>query len=284
MIIKLTDEQLRELCIKRNKIEGARVVDVMTNEELASYRINCVDAIAREEKRIEKFTKNNSQWQLETAKESLEILKGYVAFIDEKLAPVDEDEIRVLKGGLEVIDEFLAEWKVKAFGYYMNLYNRLEEIKATDYEINEENLKVVTNSFGQRRYTDDQVERLLNKELNPVEISNLKSNINYSMIKRFTRARNKNEMSIVDRMRWGAEEFLNNLLDRDVEAKKQAFVSRINSKAGEILEAFLSIGDTGEINGFIVGSENNVNIKTVSAGGYNIQCFHYRMLVKVIKK
>lgn len=283
MIVKLTDEQLTALCKKRNKIEGARVVDVMTNEELASYRINCTEAIERQNKRIEKFSKGKTPLQLESAIEQKEVLESYVAFIDEKLNPAEEDEIRVLKGGLEVIDQFLAEWKTKAFGYYMRLYNNWEEVKATEYEITAENLAFVTNTFGQRKYTDVQIEKILSKELKLVEISNLKSNINYSMVKMFTRSRNKSEMSIIDRMRWNPEEFLENLLTADVESKKQAFVRRINGKAGEILEAFLEIGDNGEINGFIKGEEADVNVKTVSAGGYNIQCFHFRMLVKVVK-
>jgi len=45
----------------------------------------------------------------------------------------------------------------------------------------------------------------------------------------------------------------------------------------------LSIDNQGELNGVIKGSITNVYVFTISAGGYNIQCLHYRVLIKPIK-
>lgn len=73
-------------------------------------------------------------------------------------------------------------------------------------------------------------------------------------------------------------------LDREVERKRANFILRITEKAGDILDASnLSIGLTCEIDGTVKGSKANVRVETISAGGYNIQCFHYRVLVHEIK-
>ena len=39
----------------------------------------------------------------------------------------------------------------------------------------------------------------------------------------------------------------------------------------------------GDINGIIVGTEGKAKIQTIGAGGYNIQCFHFRTLIHEIK-
>lgn len=53
---------------------------------------------------------------------------------------------------------------------------------------------------------------------------------------------------------------------------------------GEIKDATaLTIAETGELNGYIVGEAGTAKINTFSAGGWNIQCFHYRTQIKKIK-
>ena len=82
---------------------------------------------------------------------------------------------------------------------------------------------------------------------------------------------------------WDVER-LERLLDRDVVAKRNMFISRVQAKAGEILDAsFLTVGMNGEINGLVIGDKAKVNVETIGAGGYNIQCFHFRVLVKEYK-
>jgi hypothetical protein len=47
-------------------------------------------------------------------------------------------------------------------------------------------------------------------------------------------------------------------------------------------ELELRIDSIGEINGIIQGTISNAKVRTITAGGYNIQCFHYRVLVNKI--
>lgn len=77
------------------------------------------------------------------------------------------------------------------------------------------------------------------------------------------------------------ETYAKRYMESEKRAKESIFYKRIEELAGEIKEAHLHIGDNGEINGFVQGTKNAVRVTTISAGGYNIQRFHYRVLVTV---
>jgi hypothetical protein len=78
----------------------------------------------------------------------------------------------------------------------------------------------------------------------------------------------------------GYEEKLKKMLDSEVTSKRKTLTTRVQEKAGDIKDARnLTIGVNGELNGYIIGSKGNVRVQTIYAGGYNIQCLHYRVLV-----
>ena len=80
------------------------------------------------------------------------------------------------------------------------------------------------------------------------------------------------------------EQLLDKYLDKEVESKYKALVARITEKAGEIEDASgLYIANNGEINGLVKGTKNTVRVETITAGGYNIQILHYRVLVHIVK-
>ena len=80
-------------------------------------------------------------------------------------------------------------------------------------------------------------------------------------------------------------EKLNKILDDEVTNKYKDLVRRITKVVGEIQDVSnLSIGSKqGEINGTVKGTKGIATVDTISAGGYNIQCFHYRVLVHKVK-
>ena len=81
------------------------------------------------------------------------------------------------------------------------------------------------------------------------------------------------------------EELLTKTIAKEKEDKYFDLVKRVTSLVGEIIDASnLSIGNQrGELNGIIIGEKGNVRVETISAGGYNIQRFHYRVLLKEVK-
>ena len=83
-----------------------------------------------------------------------------------------------------------------------------------------------------------------------------------------------------------AQIFLGNLRIEDlvkkaVEDKIAKLYYTICDKAGKILDCSnLYIGVNGDINGTIKGEIKEVKVTSIIAGGWNIQCKHFRVLVK----
>lgn len=74
------------------------------------------------------------------------------------------------------------------------------------------------------------------------------------------------------------------ILDADLKAKRKMLVERIGEITGKITDArYLTVDERGEINGVVIGEKGNAEVQTISAGGWNIQCFHFRVLVRKMK-
>ena len=71
-------------------------------------------------------------------------------------------------------------------------------------------------------------------------------------------------------------------LTREWERKYDLIIQRVHEKVGEIKNADFKIGINGELNGYITGEHGSCNVTTISAGGWNIQCAHFRVLVHAV--
>ena len=70
-------------------------------------------------------------------------------------------------------------------------------------------------------------------------------------------------------------------LQNEADAKYDDIIERTCEIVGKITDAAgLKIGGKGDLNGFIIGTEGKASVKTIGAGGYNIQCFHFRTLIR----
>jgi len=73
-------------------------------------------------------------------------------------------------------------------------------------------------------------------------------------------------------------------LDHEADRKYDFIIERTNEIVGTITDAGnLRIGEKGDLNGYIIGTKGTAKIQTIGAGGYNIQCFHFRTLIKKMK-
>ncbi len=69
-------------------------------------------------------------------------------------------------------------------------------------------------------------------------------------------------------------------LDREADQKYDFIIERTCAIVGEITDASgLTVGSKGDLNGYIIGTDGKVKVQTIGAGGYNIQCFHFRTLI-----
>lgn len=86
----------------------------------------------------------------------------------------------------------------------------------------------------------------------------------------------------------GSEEIdmekLNKELDQEGNRKYDFIIERTNEIVGQITDADnLEIGEKDDLNGYIVGTKGTAKVQTIGAGGYNIQCFHFRTLINKMK-
>jgi len=66
--------------------------------------------------------------------------------------------------------------------------------------------------------------------------------------------------------------------------KENNFFARVEKVVGKITDATdLKVADNLELNGLVIGEQGKAEVSTITAGGYNIQCFHFRVLVKKTK-
>jgi len=87
-----------------------------------------------------------------------------------------------------------------------------------------------------------------------------------------------------DRTYQNYQEYMRRILEREAETKKAKLKAKIANDVGNITDVSLMIGINGDLNGYVAGDKGSVVVETIGAGGYNIQRYHYRVLIKKIKR
>lgn len=73
-------------------------------------------------------------------------------------------------------------------------------------------------------------------------------------------------------------------LDEEANRKYDFIIERTQAITGKITDATaLRIGAKHDLNGYIIGEKGTAKVQTIGAGGYNIQCYHFRTLINEVK-
>lgn len=73
-------------------------------------------------------------------------------------------------------------------------------------------------------------------------------------------------------------------LELEKNRKYDDLIARTNKIVGQITDANrLKINEKENLDGFITGTKGTAKVETIGAGGYNIQCFHFRTLIHEVK-
>lgn len=239
------------------------------------------------------------EWKLEDIRkteekinETSESLKKYKEQLKNQLARDKETENLIP----EVLNIFLENWKQKCIEFYTLKANKYIELKFKEYEVTREELEQLTEEHYswrtgktevKKRYTDEQIDEILKKGKEYLYYENVKSYINYRYFTNFKKSLFASDLYIIEKIidyDTMDSKALNKILDEDVKDKKETFIKRIKEVIGEIKDLTgLEIGSNGEINGIAIGTKAKAKVETISAGGYNIQCWHYRVLVNTVK-
>ena len=187
-------------------------------------------------------------------------IKGIVKNYENKLIEIENFENQ---DKIQVMVEFLNNWGKKAYDFYFNNAIMYCDLKVKETEEENKWLKShpylpgyelsYRNAFRKKYYED---------------ITSLAMNIVNNAYRK-----------VID------TEKLTKIIEDEKTLKYKDFVARITKEVGEITDvSALSIGGKqGEINGIVIGKNGKARVETIMAGGYNIQCLHYRVLVKKFK-
>lgn len=175
---------------------------------------------------------------------------------------------------IEVIWNFLTEWENKAFNWYLVNAEHYFELKK-NYKKEWENQKSkYIERYGQRY--EYRAERVFEEDYY-YGIDNLTQNITS-----FTRNYENGTYVYTDYS--VDKEKLSKILKQEKERKYKDLINRVTKVTGIITDASrLEISPKGNLDGIVVGEKGKAKVETIEAGGYNIQCFHYRCLVHQVK-
>tara|TARA_R100001369_G_scaffold81083_1_gene111817 strand:+ start:197 stop:658 length:462 start_codon:yes stop_codon:yes gene_type:complete len=141
------------------------------------------------------------------------------------------------------IDNFLAQWKEKQKEHAVGIFNYVQ------------NYKHELGNYG---------------SINDCEVRKMTDSLSYSIgfaIKNPTRA------NVV---------YVESTLNKQVAKRKQNLINTIINKGGEIISVLHMRFDI-DLDGAFECEKGTVTLNTIGAGGYNIQCYHYRTLIKLKK-
>lgn len=193
----------------------------------------------------------------------------------------------------QVIKDFLEKWKDDAFDWYLHRYDGFLELRARlrneehaarleayntlpEYVDTRERYKsflgdkdpdysTLLNLYPSKPVNEFLKERKLDYKAVQERLNNYGDGIIFKMLD----YRDKDE-----RCAW-----LNKTLEEEKKAKLIFLINSITYITGPITDAKHLYVSAGDLNGVIVGEKGVAKIQTFSAGGYNIQCFHYRTRV-----
>lgn len=281
----------------------------MTQEDLKLKVINAEAKVAKRtavlkkhreqlakliQKGADKFDISIKQSDIESAVDKLEeakqILTNWQAKLDECVAADDYLEANAP----EILKDFLENWKQHAIVYYREKRIRFieyrKELKARERAARLEALQTLPSLeryreiYKGRELTDSDLANLWPRK--DVDAFLSERGLEYHQIQRklneFGDQITFRLLEIRDDQE--REAWLEKAMEEEKRAKLIDLIGRIMGTVGTITDAAaLHIGPEGDINGYIVGTEGKAKIQTIGAGGYNIQCFHFRTLIHEMK-
>lgn len=220
--------------------------------------------------RIEKAQASNwennpyyyDEHDLRCTKKELDAARNALAEYEaQKVAETEKANSR----NVPAILSFLEGWKTRVTEWYVAKFPEYLEARAARYAENAEYCKWINANWKADR-AEKEARRAAEKK-----------------------AQKAYEQKWSDFFRYNDHDTLNReLLKKDLEQeaarKYDDIIERTNAICGTITDAnALRVGLKGDLDGYVTGERGTAKIQTIGAGGYNIQCFHFRTLIHEVK-
>lgn len=233
------------------------------------------------------YHEDDIKWTQRDIDEATQSLEKYRA---ELQITMEKDASRNVK----VILEFLEGWKTRVRAYYMEA---MVEEKEAWAEVSKAEKVMRETAWGtpEREEAEKQYKALYDEyKVNRYGVYE-EQEVPYYNYRGELKGHHKEQVKVADGKweyasqyldRWHFEEAVARLdkdLKEEANRKYDFVIERTNAIVGQITDASnLRIGAKGDLNGFILGTKGKAKVQTIGAGGYNIQCFHFRTLINRI--
>jgi tetratricopeptide (TPR) repeat protein len=164
----------------------------------------------------------------------------------------------------EAINEFMDAWEARAIEYYTEAEGKIEEAHKA--------YRAALEAAGvARSFSPQSAEYKLYRKM--------KADFEASL-KEF----NNTSLAIYEAgINWKTT--MESLIAGEKKRKKDHLMLRVQEVVGDITNAdHLYLANDAEINGYVEGTKGRAEVETITAGGYNIQRLHFRMLVKPLNR
>lgn len=253
----------------------------------AQKSIDRMNGLIAKNKAPEWYNGTAAEWYADDIKRrqrEIEYLKKELAELEARDA---EAEVKAGLRNVPVITEFLLQWKARAtswweakFDAYYTEKQRVDDLKksmpnfnAWDVDKESEQYKAIEAARVQF-YNDCRVQSIYEKDAKGRRQLVRQIEGKFINVLPYTSGHGKAE----------AMAKLEKDLTNEMNRKYDSIIIKANAICGQITDGQnLTIGGNGELNGFLIGTAGKAAIETISAGGYNIQCFHFRLLIKPYK-
>lgn len=247
------NEKISKLEKKISKLEAKRDSDAEFEKE---YRYYSSFYTRREE--LKQDWINECKYNIKCAKSDLEDAKTLSIKYQNLLLIAEEKESKPV---VKIFKDFFDNWKRAVIKQTTELYEHYKKIET-------EKCNLYNNRYS---YIRDSGEENYNKELRRLKLIESEYLENGWVRKMY------------DSKHYSSKSF-EEIVDKYMEDRYTELVDKVTKYVGEITDVnYLEIGNDGSLNGKIIGSEGKCKIETIVAGGYNIQCLHYRVIIKSIR-
>ena len=195
-----------------------------------------------------------TQRELDNARATLNQYRSLMAEVNNKAA----------RRNIPVITQFLNDWEERMVKYFLDEYIKYEGAR-DQYNIED---------------------KMLCDEYNSCRDAAKRKKISGAMKEHSEKFRQAwSHVTAFDHGNKSWEETMRSDIAKEKDDKYDSLIERVTHITGKITDASnLRIGHKGDINGYIIGENGKASVNTIDAGGYNIQCYHFRTLVHKMDK
>lgn len=262
----------------------------MASIEFIQNRITGAEAkVSKLEKKMERILKAQAHdWEdgfnpycyneYDLRRTEIELKQAKVS-LEKYRADLQTEQEKAASRNVKVILEFLENWKKRTTEFYGTTFEAYPEA----HEAFTEEMKQFKLDYFEER----KLKRENHEEWRKYDMA--KKSLIEAFQSRFghvepyvSRAFNPDTQRY-DRFAFDWEKF-NKDITEEANRKYDFIIERTNAIVGRITDASnLRIGAKGDLNGYVIGDRGTAKVQTIGAGGYNIQCFHFRTLINPMK-